>query len=391
MGLFKDEHKKDVRPIVISGSLRRLLTRAYTGGLKAKLRELTADHQLGVMRGGYEIGIHSARAWRERCLEKGLVMGKIDFRNAFNTTDRNLFVRLAAVLFPEIAPFLFDLYERETDLMADNGESITSSTGSQQGCGFSNFCFCLVVWYIHRELKPCGLTIDEWFLDDGFMVGTAEAVNAAIRKIMDLAKTTGLHLKLGEKGKCHVWCPSAEVYDSCSDSFADGVNVHPTMDDMEVLGAPIGSDSFVETQLDKKLVELEATVNAVAALPYKHEACSLLQHCASQCKVVHLLRTIPPRLTTPFARKFDRILRNGFEKLLGVPLEEKWWRLARLPARHGGFFMRSGYSTLGAQYTVSVVKKREQNKSVFRRCVGPGGDREAGLAGVARTSMFEEI
>ena len=48
LGLFKDEHKKDVSPIVISGSLRRLLTRAYTGGLKAKLRALTADHQLGV-------------------------------------------------------------------------------------------------------------------------------------------------------------------------------------------------------------------------------------------------------------------------------------------------------------------------------------------------------
>ena len=37
-------------------------------------------------------------------------------------------------------------------------------------------------------------------------------------------------------------------------------------------------------------------------------------------------------------------------------LEPKWWEIAKLPAKYGGFGLRSGLSTLGAQHTVSIAK-----------------------------------
>lgn len=61
IALYKDDKRKDVRPVSVGCSLRRLLTRAYC----AQIREIISSHvqgsQLGVLKGGYEVGIHAMR------------------------------------------------------------------------------------------------------------------------------------------------------------------------------------------------------------------------------------------------------------------------------------------------------------------------------------------
>ena len=58
IALYKDDKRKDVRPVSVGCSLRRLVTRAYC----SQIREIITSHvqgsQLGVLKGGYEIGIH---------------------------------------------------------------------------------------------------------------------------------------------------------------------------------------------------------------------------------------------------------------------------------------------------------------------------------------------
>ena len=43
----------NIRPVCVSSSLRRLLTRAFNNHLKARLEYITEKHQLGTKRGGY--------------------------------------------------------------------------------------------------------------------------------------------------------------------------------------------------------------------------------------------------------------------------------------------------------------------------------------------------
>ena len=61
IALWKDDKKTDVRPISVGCSLRRLLTKAYCYKIKIRIKNLVQKTQLGVLKGGYEVGIHAMR------------------------------------------------------------------------------------------------------------------------------------------------------------------------------------------------------------------------------------------------------------------------------------------------------------------------------------------
>ena len=125
---------------------------------------------------------------------------------------------------------------------------------------------------------------------------------------------------------------------------------------LKFLKAPIGSDEWVQKQLDKKLKDLQTQVRRVSKMPFLHEAFTLLKHCATICKVNHLLRTLPPSQLTKFICGFDTVLQDGMETLLGHKLTNWWWRIAQLPAKFGGFGLRTGRNVAGAQHLMSLFK-----------------------------------
>ena len=102
IALFKDEKRIDVRPISVGCSLRRLLTKAYCARTRARISAIVGDTQLGVLKGGYEIGAHAMRSLSEVARSSGEGILLLDFANAFNTVDRNLMMSLTAKLYPEL-------------------------------------------------------------------------------------------------------------------------------------------------------------------------------------------------------------------------------------------------------------------------------------------------
>ena len=60
-----------------------------------------------MMKGEYEIGIHTMRALALKCIEDGEVILLIDFSNAFDSCNRNLLVKLVAAGVPEISTLAF--------------------------------------------------------------------------------------------------------------------------------------------------------------------------------------------------------------------------------------------------------------------------------------------
>ena len=124
---------------------------------------------------------------------------------------------------------------------------------------------------------------------------------------------------------------------------------------MIYLKAPIGSDQFVASWL-RKLLKLEEIISAISVMPYKHEAFTLLRSCVAECRVMYLMRVLPPCQLGNFMKSYDKGLKKGFEGLLGIKSEEKWWGLAQLPSKYGGMAMQSGLRTLGAQHLSSFAK-----------------------------------
>ena len=90
-------------------------------------------------------------------------------------------------------------------------------------------------------------------------------------------------------------------------------------------------------------------------MPFKMEAFSLLKACLTQCKVVHLMRSLPPDQLKNFLEGYDRALRAGFEKLIGKTLDDRWWEVARMNNKHGGMGLKSGLKTAGAQHLTSLA------------------------------------
>ena len=364
IALYKDNSKMDVRPFGIGCALRRLLTRAYCAKTRDKIIAHCRESQLGLLKGGYEVGVHAMRELAKQAKLSGWVIMLLDFANAFNSVDRNLLLKLACAHCPELAKLTLWLYGVESHLVTTRGDTLKSSTGTQQGCTLSNPLFALTMEFISTKIKNIeGLRVHQFYWDDTALVGSAEAVAIAARTIQDLSSETGLHLKWK---KCHLH-GTPEVIECCKKmsepGFSQEVTFHETLD-MVYLKAPIGSEKYVSFWLERKINDLSQIIQSISRMPYRHEACTLLRSCAAECRVTYLTRILPPRQIASFMKKFDAVLRKGFEDLVGKSLEDKWWRLAQLPAKFGGMAMRSGLLTFGAQHIVSLTKTSAEVKRI---------------------------
>ena len=194
-----------------------------------------------------------------------------------------------------------------------------------------------------------------FYWDDTALIGTAEALATAARVIWELASETVLELRWR---KCHLYGTESTM-SRCRQTnnppFPAALTLHHDLN-IEYLKAPIGSDEFVNDCMRTKLEELHETIQAVSAMEWKHEAATLLKHCGTFCRVVHLMRTVPPHQIEAFIKEFDTTIRSAYEDLLGTKMGDHVWKIAKLPPKYGGMGWRTGIQTYGAQYITSIAK-----------------------------------
>ena len=240
----------------------------------------------------------------------------LDFANAFNTVSRNLLISLTARMCPELANLAWWLYKLEPRLLTATGEAVRSSSGTQQGCRLSYPLFALAMEYIAEKLEGIpGLRCTLFYWDDTALVGSPSALATAARIIADCAHETGLELRWK---KCHLYGTPTTI-DKCrslqNPSFPTTITFHADLN-IEYLKTPIGSDGFVNLWMTSKLQELTQAINSISAMKWKHEAATLLKHCGTFCRVVHLIRTVPPRQIEASIGELDSTIRGAFEGLL---------------------------------------------------------------------------
>ena len=77
------------------------------------------------------------------------------------------------------------------------------------------------------------------------------------------------------------------------------------------------------------------------------------------------MRILPPGQISDFITQFDMALREGYENLLGTPIDEIWWEIAKLPPKYGGMGWPTGLHTFGAHYISSLAKTGNALKSLI--------------------------
>ena len=227
--------------------------------IKYQIRSIVSDlverNQLGMLKGGYETGVHAMRALAYQCQIDGEVILIIDFTNAFNGCNRNLILKLAATFIPEIAHLIFWLYAAETELYLSTGETITSSEGVHEGCGFSNILFVLLMRWVMRHIPKEGVSAKGSYLDDLFTKSTPAAAAQIWKVIKTLEAKTNLVIKVS---KCHIHAPDEAIEQECRQLFTseEKIKIHSNMN-LTFLNTPIGAEKFVEAELEKKLKKLK--------------------------------------------------------------------------------------------------------------------------------------
>ena len=87
--------------------------------------------KLGTKKAGYEIGFTRFEPLPKKCWITGNAILEPDFKNKFNTADRNRMILLEVAHIPEVAMLLWWLYQSDTELITFSGDEVANTAVPQ--------------------------------------------------------------------------------------------------------------------------------------------------------------------------------------------------------------------------------------------------------------------
>jgi hypothetical protein len=122
-----------------------------------------------------------------------------------------------------------------------------------------------------------------------------------------------------------------------------------------VLGAPIGSPTFVKAFVRATPIKLVGALERVLLMKSAQCRVLLLRYCAVP-KINFLLRAVPPSLLSEEAREYDKVILHFLALFQGFGSEHPIWRqLVSLPIGLGGVGLTSASASAPFAYTASAA------------------------------------
>jgi hypothetical protein len=323
--------------------------------------------------GGFEVVAHSLRDSLKAHHGSNLGLLKIDFRNAFNEIKRSHFVKAACEMFPAMSSWAEWCYDKpSTMLFCDHEHIIESCAGVQQGDPLGPLYFCCGIMAMVNDIQAMNPVYNKWYMDDGGIIGDVQLLT----KVWDLIKSRGPELGLHlNPSKCEwSWLDPACTL-PCPNRL-DGV---PEVDQVklihhskiQMLGVPLGDDLFVSDFVESKLLgRLQSTVNKLVDFEDTQAATYLLRVSFSIVRAVHFMRTTPLDQWKSQAVKFDVMVRNAIESILGFPMTDPIFAQACLTPRLGGLGLRKVVEHANLAYHASWHEAQKTAQEVW---VPPSG------------------
>jgi hypothetical protein len=329
-------NKKDggIRPIAIGNCLRRLTSKLACFQSRNIVNSYLSPHQLGVAtKLGCEAAIHTTRSFVNNDQNRGKVLLKLDFKNAFNSVERDCILKEVQCHTPLLYPYLYQCYRNPSTLFFGN-HLISSSVGAQQGDPCGPMIFSLAI-------QPIILSLDSqmniWYLDDGTLADYPEVVLSDFKKVINLSQEIGLELNFN---KCESFCCSGDTDLKVIKEFqnlAPGIKICDR-ESLSLLGSPIFDQGFKNT-VEKTIITVENLLNK-AELLNRHVAYTLIKNCLFIPKFNFLLRTTPFWKFSNYVNSIDSSLKYCLERILNLRLTDLQWRQSTLPIRFGGLGIR---------------------------------------------------
>ncbi|KAF2899322.1 hypothetical protein ILUMI_06853 [Ignelater luminosus] len=315
--------KKDggLRPIAVGNVFRRLTAKLACHAVREDVGNYFRPHQVGFA------------TFANAPKNVGKVLLKIDYKNAFNSVERDVMLQEVSKKTPSLFPFLWQCYSFSIDLLFGN-QVIPSLVGVQQGDPAGPMTFSLAIPPIIDELKS---ELNVFYLDDGTLSDDPEVVLSDFMNIIDRSQELGLQVN---PMKCELYFCSGEVDTNiltCFQDVAPGIKA-VSKQNLSLLGAPVFEEVFLEFTTEK-FKSLETMINRLIGLP-SHVAYFLLKNCFAIPKLTYLLRTSPAWKFPEWCSALDNQLKNGLESILNIQLDCVQWTQASLPIKSGGLGIR---------------------------------------------------
>ena len=170
--------------------------------------------------------------------------------------------------------------------------TISSETGVQQGDPLGPLFFCLVlhklVATIASDKEASHLLYHKWYMDDGVVAGTRDAV----ARVIAIIKEQGPHLGLFIKD------PKCELFSKSNLNSFPVQMKRSKSPNLVLLGAPIGDLIFCAKFITNLRSKIRGLLSKLQQIGPKDPqvAYLLLRSCGSVCKLLHLARSTPPSL-----------------------------------------------------------------------------------------------
>lgn len=326
--------KKDggVRPIAIGNAFRRLTSKLASASVRSEMASKFAPRQVGFgIKGGCEAAAHATRTFIKKNSHKRVVIVKIDFRNAFNEVDRDIFLNEMKLHCPAIFPYLWQCYSAPS-LLFYGDFILLSQNGAQQGDPYGPLIFSSAIQFIINALVSEFVI---FYLDDGTIGGAVEDVLRDFKTIKEECAKIGLQIN---PTKCELFFCSTVDQDIVSqfDQISPGICI---INEFTLLGTSITDNAF-DKVFNKKLSELKLLFERLRELDNYHIAFYILKNCFAIPKLVFLLRTTPTWNHTEFVEKMDNEIKSTLETITNSLLKDDTWTMATLPIRSGGTGIR---------------------------------------------------
>ena len=350
-------HKENVnslRPIAVGETFRRLVAKCLAFKLSPQASSFLEPHQLGVKtRGGCEAIIHGAQAILSdsslHANDKFVL--QVDFRNAFNTMDRDVMLSEVRKNLPGLSAFAEWCYG-DHSILQFGDTTIASASGPQQGDPLGMLLFAIghhpIVKRIQDEVPS--LAMHAWYADDGTFIGRLMEIIKAFEIVKEMSPSMGLDVSML---KSTYWrCPEIRTYTIPPRHLAIPENIE---DGFVLLGAPIGSQAFTQNKFMQKVKEIETTLSQLGSLDDSQVEFSLLRSCFGISKFGFLLRTCDPSCNANAFASFDDVQCQALSHLIGssISTSDPRWILASLPVSLGGVGLRSAALHAPAAFVAS--------------------------------------
>ena len=267
---------------------------------------------------------------------------------------------------------------------------LESQRGVQQGDPLGPALFALAIHDAIVAAKeevdaqmPGGLDWTAWYLDDGVIAGSWQAVDAFYRKITTSFASLGLEVNPGKS----LLTLAAGRAGQLPEEAVPTVPRNYTRC-TKLLGAPFGSSEFCEELTAKRVAQTDATLKAAANLSSTQAASIIVRHCGGFNKLAYSARVTPPTSIAGALRALDGAVKGTMEVILGEKIDARSWELATLSIRHGGIGLRSAARHGVAAYLASFAACADTAREI-----DPAFDHAdlAGYSGIdAAKAMFDD-